>query len=54
MVIKIKNLRLRTIIGCHDWERKNKQDIVINIEMLGFGGGFNEIYWVFYTHDQPD
>ncbi len=31
MKIKIKNLHLRTIIGIHEWERKNKQDVVINI-----------------------
>ena len=30
-VIKIKDLRLRTILGVEDWERENKQDIVINI-----------------------
>lgn len=29
--IQITNLRLRTIIGANDWERDNKQDIVINI-----------------------
>ena len=29
--IEITNLRLRTIIGINDWERVNKQDIVINI-----------------------
>jgi len=29
--IKITNLKLRTIIGIHDWERKHKQDIVINV-----------------------
>lgn len=29
--IHIKNLKLRAIIGIEEWERKNKQDIVINI-----------------------
>lgn len=29
--IHIKNLRLRTIIGTNDWERTNKQDVVISI-----------------------
>jgi FolB domain-containing protein len=29
--IKIKNLKLRTILGVEDWERKTRQDIVINI-----------------------
>ena len=32
MVVKIKNLRLRTIIGIFDWERETKQEVVINIE----------------------
>jgi len=31
--IRIKNLRLRTIIGIHDWEREHKQDVVINASM---------------------
>jgi len=31
--ISIENLRLRTIIGLHDWERKEKQDIVINVQL---------------------
>ena len=29
--IQITNLKLRAIIGTNDWERKHKQDIVINI-----------------------
>lgn len=33
MRIKIKNLRLRTVIGVFDWERKEPQDIVLNIEI---------------------
>lgn len=33
MIIRIKNLRLRTIVGIEDWERKNKQDIIVNIEI---------------------
>ena len=33
MIIHIKNLRLRTIIGIYDWERENKQDVVINIKL---------------------
>jgi len=32
-IVRITDLRLRTIIGIHDWERKHKQDIVINISM---------------------
>ncbi|MCY3985806.1 MAG: dihydroneopterin aldolase [Candidatus Dadabacteria bacterium] len=31
MIIKIENLRLRTIIGIYDWEKKNRQDLVINV-----------------------
>lgn len=31
--LKIKDLRLRTIIGFNDWERKKKQDVIINIEL---------------------
>ena len=31
--IKIKNLRLKTIIGVNDWERESKQDVVINIQL---------------------
>ena len=32
-VIRISNLRLRTIIGANDWERDHKQDTVINIRI---------------------
>lgn len=32
MKVRIKNLRLRTIIGLYDWEREQKQDLVINVE----------------------
>ena len=32
MIIKIKNLRLRTIIGIYDWERLEKQDVIISAE----------------------
>lgn len=31
--IRITNLRLRTIIGAHDWERKVQQDVVVNITL---------------------
>ena len=31
--IQIMNLLLRTIIGTHDWERKKKQDILINVSL---------------------
>lgn len=30
-VIRITDLKLRTIIGTNDWERDTKQDVVINI-----------------------
>ncbi len=33
MIIRIKDLRLRAIIGCNDWERDKKQDITINVVM---------------------
>ncbi len=33
MIIKIENLRLRTVVGVFEWEKKVKQDIVINIEI---------------------
>jgi D-erythro-7,8-dihydroneopterin triphosphate epimerase len=33
MIIRIKNLRLRCIIGINDWERENKQDVIINLKI---------------------
>lgn len=33
MIIRIKNLRLRAIIGVHEWERRAKQEIIVNIAM---------------------
>jgi len=33
MIIRIKDLKLRAIIGCNDWERDKKQDITINVLM---------------------
>ena len=33
MWIRIKDLRLRAIIGIEEWERKNKQDLIINVEL---------------------
>ncbi len=32
-LVHIENLRLRTIIGFNDWERKKKQDVTINIKV---------------------
>lgn len=31
--ILIKNLRLRTVIGINDWERREKQDVIINVRL---------------------
>ena len=31
--VRITDLLLRTIIGIHDWERKEKQDVIINISL---------------------
>ena len=33
MIIQIENLRLRTIVGIYEWEKKDKHDLVINIEI---------------------
>lgn len=33
MLITIKNLRLRTIVGVFEWEKTKLQDIVVNVEM---------------------
>jgi D-erythro-7,8-dihydroneopterin triphosphate epimerase len=33
MIIRIEDLRLRTIVGIYEWEKENKQDIVINVEI---------------------
>lgn len=33
MIIRIKNLRLRAIIGVNEWERKEKQAVVVNAEI---------------------
>lgn len=39
MLIKIKNLRLKTIIGTNDWERKKKQEVIINVEVEVYDKG---------------
>ena len=31
--ILISDLMIRCVIGVHDWERKDKQDVLINIEL---------------------
>ena len=33
MIIKIKNLRIQTLVGINGWEREEKQDVVINAEI---------------------
>lgn len=33
MIIKIKNLRLKTIIGVYDWEKNVNRDIIINAQI---------------------
>lgn len=33
MLIKIKNLNLKTAIGIYDWEKDFQREIVINVEM---------------------
>ncbi len=38
MIIKIKDLRLRTTIGVHEWERQTVQDVVITVELEYDGG----------------
>jgi FolB domain-containing protein len=34
MQAHIKNLRLRTIVGIFDWEKKEKQDLIINVRFI--------------------
>ncbi|NIP39372.1 MAG: dihydroneopterin aldolase [Candidatus Dadabacteria bacterium] len=33
MILRIENIRLRTIVGIYEWEKENKQDVVINVEL---------------------
>lgn len=33
MIIRITNLRLRAIVGANDWERHQKQDVIVNVEL---------------------
>lgn len=33
MLIKIKNLQLKTILGVYDWEKTFNREIVINVEI---------------------
>ena len=32
-LVRIENLKLRTIIGINEWERKEKQDVTVNIKI---------------------
>ena len=32
-IIRIKDLHLRCVVGVNDWERREKQDVVLNIEI---------------------
>lgn len=34
MIIKIKNLKLRTKIGVYEWEKNIDREIIINVEIL--------------------
>jgi FolB domain-containing protein len=33
MKIRIKDLRLKTVIGVNEWEREQKQEVVVNLEI---------------------
>jgi FolB domain-containing protein len=33
MIVRIKNLKAHTIIGIHDWEKKQEREVILNIEM---------------------
>jgi len=33
MILKMKNLRLRTIVGVYEWEKKKRQDVCINLQL---------------------
>ncbi len=33
MLLKIKNLRLKTVLGVYDWEQNFEREIVINLEI---------------------
>jgi len=37
MILKMKNLRLRTIVGVYEWEKKKRQDVCLNLQ-LSFDG----------------
>jgi FolB domain-containing protein len=33
MIIKVKNLKLQTILGIYNWEKEKPRDVVINLSM---------------------
>lgn len=33
MIVRIKNLRLRVIVGVHEWEQRHPRDVTANIEL---------------------
>jgi len=33
MIIRIKNLHLRTLVGINEWERREFQEVLVNVEM---------------------
>jgi D-erythro-7,8-dihydroneopterin triphosphate epimerase len=51
LIINIKNLRLRTVVGIFEWEKKIKQDIVINLEIEFDGSKAIEKDDIEYTVD---
>jgi len=51
MIIKIENLRLRTVVGIFEWEKKVRQDITINVEIEIDGSRAIEKDVIEYTVD---
>jgi D-erythro-7,8-dihydroneopterin triphosphate epimerase len=51
LIINIKNLRLRTVVGIFEWEKNIKQDIVINLEIEFDGSKAIEKDDIEYTVD---
>ncbi len=33
MILKMENLRLRTVVGVYDWEKKIRQEVSINLQV---------------------
>jgi len=51
MIIRIENLRLRTIVGIFEWEKKIKQDVIINVDLYFNGTTATESDEIFDTVD---